>query len=123
MRHLIKLVVRPQFSCLCMAPNAIGKIAAKLKRFFLGRKPIVYPGDEFNVFDLLVEIGSCDKLVVDDTTMNGYSLAFKGQYEDFQYGRGLPYYVFNVSKATAHANYVKVGYWDNKRDVFVDSKE
>jgi hypothetical protein len=28
-----------------------------------------------------------------------------------------------VSKATAHATYVKVGYWDKKHDVFVDSKE
>lgn len=103
--------------------NAIRNLVSDVKEFFFGKEPTVYPGDEFRGLDLLVEIGTGNKFVVDDSLMNGYSLAFRGDYEDFQCGRGLPYYVFQVSKATAHATYVKVGYWDKKHDVFVDSKE
>lgn len=103
--------------------NAIRNLVSDVKEFFFGKEPMVYSGDEFRYLDLLVEIGTGDKFVVDDSLMNGYSLAFRAEYEDFQYGRGLPYYVFQVSKATAHATYVKVGYWDKKRDMFVDSKE
>ena len=103
--------------------NEIRNLVSDVKEFFFGKEPIVYPGEEFRQLDLLVEIGTGNKFVVDDSLMNGYSLAFRGDYEDFQCGRGLPYYVFQVSKATAHATYLKVGYWDNKHDVFVDSKD
>ena len=103
--------------------NAIRNLVSDVKVFFFGKEPTVYPGDEFRGLDLLVEIGTGNKFVVDDSLMNGYSLAFRGDYEDFQCGRGLPYYVFQVSKATAHATYLKVGYWDKKHDMFVDSKE
>ena len=100
--------------------NLIRNVVSGIKEFLFGKEPKVYPGDEFRCLDLLVEIGSGDQFVVLNSLMNGYSLSFRGEYEDFQYGRGLPYFAFQVSKETAHETYVKVGYWDNKNDMFVE---
>lgn len=101
----------------------IREAIADFKRHWLVGKSTPYPGDEFREYDLLVEIGTENRFVVDESDLSGYSIAFASDYEDFQYGRGLPYYVFGVSKKTAHATYVKVGYWDRKSDMFVEPED
>ena len=75
-----------------------------------------FPGDEFQEWDILVEIGNDARFIVSDNTMSWYGIAFKDEFED-AFGRGfvLPYFEFKVSKGNAHKDYVKVGHWNGKK--------
>ena len=87
------------------------------KLLFLCRHSSGFPGDEFQEWDILVEIGNDARFIVSDNTINSYGIAFKDEFEDYAFGHGavLPYFEFKVSKGNAHKDYVKVGHWNGKK--------
>lgn len=86
------------------------------RKLLLCRHSSGFPGDEFQEWDILVEIGNDARFIVSDNTMNWYGIAFKDEFVDYAFGpASLPYFEFNVSKDEAHKDYVKVGHWNGKK--------